>query len=245
MYPILDRYGPFFLYSFTVALAVGIALSLGVTSWLARRRPFPGWLDGTLLSGAAALVGGRAGYVLAHLSYFSENTAEAWQLWRGGLSYQGALLAGLFAFWGWSHWQRKPFLVYAGLLAPGLALLSAAGWAACWLEGCAYGLEATSGPLTAYLPDEFGVFALRYQTQVIGFVLSLGVFGLLLWGWRRWTAGALFWVALFSISLIHGVVGLWRGDLAPLLFIWRVDLWFDFGLATFSLLLFIRFINEK
>jgi phosphatidylglycerol:prolipoprotein diacylglycerol transferase len=175
---------------------------------------------------------------VAHLSYFNENTAEAWQLWRGGLSYHGALLAGLFALYGWSRWERKPFLAYAGLLAPGLVLLSAAGWVACYMEACAYGLEAQSGLLTAYLPDEFGVFALRYQTQVIGFVLSLGLLGLLLWGWMRWQPERIFWSALFGLSLIHGVVGLWRGDLASPLLAWRIDIWIDLGLVALSLLAF-------
>jgi phosphatidylglycerol:prolipoprotein diacylglycerol transferase len=238
MYPILDRYGPFFLYSFNAMLVLGALASLALTAWLANQRRVHDWLDGLLTAAAVALVGGRVGYVLAHASYFREHPAEAWQLWRGGLSYHGALLAGLVALWVWSRLQRKTFLLYAGLFAPGLALLSAAGWAACWLEGCAYGLETTSGLLAAYLPDEFGVLAVRYQTQLIGFVLSLALFVLLMWLWHRWTAGALFWFALLSLSLVHGLVGLMRGDPVPLFLGWRVDVWLDSGIALFALLCF-------
>jgi phosphatidylglycerol:prolipoprotein diacylglycerol transferase len=236
MYPILGRYGPLFLYSYSVTLAVGIAASLGLTARLAHRRSLPGWFDGILVASAAALAGGRIGYVLAHPAYFAENPAEAWQLWLGGLSYHGALLAGLAAFWIWSRWQRKPFLLYGALLAPGLALLAAAGWAACWLEGCAYGMEAPAGLLSASLADEFGVVSSRYQTQAIGLVLSLGVFGLLLGLWARRAAGGLFWPALVGLSLIHGLTSLLRGDPASLLLNWRVDVWIDFGVAIIALL---------
>jgi phosphatidylglycerol:prolipoprotein diacylglycerol transferase len=240
MFPILERYGPFFLYSFSVALVVGVAAALCLTAWLAHRahgqRQFPGWMDGAVLAAVIGLIGGRIGYVVAHSSYFAENPAEAWQLWHGGLSYHGALLAGLAALWMWCRWQQRAFLHYAGLFAPGLALLSAAGWAACWLEGCAYGVETLPGLLTASLPDEFGVYAGRYQTQAIGFILSLGVFGILLGLWRGRTAGGLFWAALFSLSVIHGLVSRWRGDPAPYFLSWRVDVWLDFGLAVLALL---------
>jgi phosphatidylglycerol:prolipoprotein diacylglycerol transferase len=193
-------------------------------------------MDVAVLAAVIGLIGGRIGYVVAHSAYFAENPAEAWQLWHGGLSYHGALLAGLAALWIWCRLQQRAFLHYAGLFAPGLALLSAAGWAACWLEGCAYGLEAPSGLFTASLPDEFGVFAGRYRTQAIGFFLSLGVFGMLLGLWRRWTAGGLFWLALFSLSVIHGLVGQLRSDPAPYFLNWRVDVWLDFGLAIVALL---------
>jgi phosphatidylglycerol:prolipoprotein diacylglycerol transferase len=238
MYPILVRYGPFFLYSFSVTLALGAVASLALTARLANQQQLPDWLDGILTAAAVALVGGRVGYVLAHASYFRGHSVEAWQLWRGGLSYHGALLAGLAALWAWSRLQQKPFLLYAGLFAPGLALFSAAGWAACWLEGCAYGAETTSGLLSASLADEFGVLAVRYPTQLIGCVLSLAVLSLLLRRWHRWTAGVLFWFTLFCLSLIHGLVGLMRGNPFPLFLGWRVDVWLDSGIALFAMLCF-------
>ncbi len=236
MYPILARYGPFFLHSYTLLLALGIALTLALTAWLARRNPLPHWLDGVLFAAAAALAGGRLTYVLVHLDYFRENTAETWQLWRGGLSYHGVLIAGLFALWLWSRRQNSPFSAYAALLSPAMALLSAAGWAACWFEGCGYGAQTTPGLLSASLPDDFGVFAVRYQTQLIGFALSLLLLPFLLWLRNRRTAAWQFWFALLTLSTIHGIVGLLRGDPMPQFLNWRVDVWLDFTLALFALI---------
>lgn len=235
MYPILARYGPFFLYSFTLLLALGIALSLGLTAWLGRRRALSNWFDGVLFAAATGLLIGRLVYVLSHLDYFRENTAESWQLWRGGLSYHGLLIAGLFALWLWSRRLNSPFSAYAALLSPAMAILSAAGWAACWFEGCGYGAETSPGLLSASLPDDFGVFAVRYQTQLIGFTLSLLLVIILLWLQRRRTAAWQFWFTLFSLSTIHGTVGMLRGDPMLQFLKWRVDVWLDFTLALCAL----------
>ena len=71
MAPIWGRYGPFFLYGYSVVLGLGILAALAVTAWRARRdstlpNPLPegegsgGWLDGALATAAGALLGGRA-----------------------------------------------------------------------------------------------------------------------------------------------------------------------------------------
>src|SRR5690606_34835067 len=134
---------------------------------------------------AGALLAGRVAFVRLNAAYFAENPFEAWQVWLGGLNYHGALLGGLAGLWLWARITRRPFYRYAGLLATGIALLSAFGWAACRFEGCAYGLPAPLGLLTADLPDNLGVFAVRYRTQLFGFLGSLAVFALSLWAFRR------------------------------------------------------------
>lgn len=212
MYPILGRYGPFFLYSYTVLMGLGLFAGIGVSAWQARRGWWPDWLDGLLSSLAVALVGGRAGFVLAQWGYFQERPSEMWQVWLGGLSYHGALLAGLSGLWVWCAWRGRPFERLASLLAPGFALASAFGWLACWLEGCAYGREASSGLLTAALPDTFGVFAVRYQTQLMGLGLSLIIFFIALWRQPKWPAARSFWFTLIGLSAGRMVVTLFRAD---------------------------------
>jgi phosphatidylglycerol:prolipoprotein diacylglycerol transferase len=149
MNPIWGRYGPYFLYGYTVVLSLGIVLALGLTAALAHREAVRGWLDGALAATAGALLAGRVAFVWLNRPYFAENPTEAWQLWLGGLNYHGALLGGLVGLWLWARLTSRPFGRYAGLFAPGLALLAAAGWAACAVDGCAYGRAAAPGPLAA------------------------------------------------------------------------------------------------
>lgn len=243
MYPILGRYGRFFLYSYTAVIGLGIIVAIGLTAWWARRlgQEEDGWLDGLLVTLAAGLVGGRIGFVWMEWAYFQERPAEAWQIWQGGLSYHGALAAGLLGLWCW--WviyrrQQTPFTAYAGLFAPGFALGSAFGWLACWLEGCAYGRETILGPWSASLPDTFGVFAVRYQTQLLGLGLTLFVFLLIIVLHHRWQPGRLFWLTLLGLSFGRLLVSLWRGDdVVMVSSTIRLDTFVDAALAFMSLIL--------
>ncbi|MFN2137412.1 MAG: prolipoprotein diacylglyceryl transferase family protein [Candidatus Promineifilaceae bacterium] len=222
MAPILARYDSIFIYTFTVVLALGVSLAVYVTAELTRRRPAPAWFDALLWTFAAAIAGGRLGFILGQWSYFQENPLEIWQVWRGGLSYHGALLAGLAGLLLWSMANDRSFYRYAALFAPGLALIAVFGWAACWFDGCAYGRETIIGPLAADLPDTFGVFALRFRTQLAGLLLSVIAFGLILWLSPRLPDAQLFCSALLLLSLAHLLPGLYRGD--PLLSIGRIRL---------------------
>jgi len=245
MYPILGRYGRFFLYSYTVMIGLGIMAGFALTAWRARRaRAGDNWLagslDGLLVALVGGLVGGRIAFIGVHWHYFQQRPAEAWQIWQGGLSYHGALLAGLLALWIW--WaidgrQQESFSAYAALFAPGLALGSAFGWLACWLEGCAYGRETTLALWSATLPDHFGVFAVRYQTQLLGLGFSLTVFLLVIARHRHWQSGRLFWFTLFGLSCGRLLVTLWRGDDVPTISTIRLDTFLEATLAFMSLIL--------
>lgn len=229
---ILARYGPYFLHTYSVVLWLGVAAALGVSAALARRDGPRDWFDGALAAAAGALLVGRVAFVWLNGDYFAENPAEAWQIQRGGLNYHGALLGGLAGLWLWARLTRRPFYPYAALLAPGLALLTAFGWAACRFEGCAYGLPAAPGPLAADLPDSLGVYALRYRTQLLGALGALAVFALSLWAGRRARPARLFWGTLAGLSLVHAAVALGRGDPAPMLLGLRLDLWVDLALIV-------------
>lgn len=217
MYPILARFRWGFLYSYTAVWVITLLLALGQTAWLNRQPHFqlPRWLDAVLAAVAGALLGGRLGFVLANLAYFQVHPDEAWQVWRGGYEFGGALLgAGLgFALWAWWLKPTRPWMSYADLLSPALALCYAGGWLACGLEGCGYGQTAFLGWATADLPDSFGVYAVRYPTQWWG----LGA-GLLLWLGSSWLAlramrpGFLFWLTLLLLNVLHCLITLWRGD---------------------------------
>jgi phosphatidylglycerol:prolipoprotein diacylglycerol transferase len=237
MYPILGRYGPFFLYSFTLVMGLAIAAGIGLTAWKARRTGEVGWLDGFITSLLFGLVGSRIAFVIAKWEYFQQQPSEAWQIWRGGLNYHGALFAGILGLWAWCRWQERPFAACATLFAPGLAVASAVAWFACWLDGCAYGRLAPPGILSGDLPDSFGIFDVRYQTQLLGMGLSIVPALLTLWLQRRKANIQLFWFTLFGLSIGRMMVTLLRGDDVPLLDQMRMDTVVDGAVAVVSLCL--------
>jgi phosphatidylglycerol:prolipoprotein diacylglycerol transferase len=239
MHPILTRYGSFFLYSFTVVLSIGIMAGLGLAARRARRLlTNAGWLDTFLAGLVTSLIGGRIGFVWLEWGYFQERPHQILQIWRGGLTYHGVLLAGLLGGWGWCVWRKRPFLQDADLLAPSIALVSAFGWLACWLDGCGYGRLAPAGSLlAANLPDHLGIYDWRYQTQLLGLGLSLLVFALALIGSRRWAQGQTFYMVLLGLSLGRIGISFLRGDTAVPIGALRVDTLLDVALALLSLIL--------
>lgn len=247
MHPILARYGPFFLYSYTVVMALGLSAGVGLTAWLERRgqERLPGWIDGLLVAALTGLVGGRIGYVMTSWTYFAQEPGQIALVWQGGLSYYGVLSGGLLGLAAWSAWKRRSFAAYAGLLAPALVVISAFGWLACYLEGCAYGREATFGLLAGDLPDSYGVYALRYQTQLMGLALCLLVAPVVILGRRRLRPGPLFGLSLLLLSAVRVVVSLYRGDEVPYLGAWRWDTVLDGGIVIISLLFLLFTIFRR
>lgn len=238
MHPIFARYGSIFIYSYTVLLVFGILVGIGLTAWSKRSGHYRGWFDVVLIILSAAILGGRLGFVFFNWNYFQDRIGESWQFSQGGLSYHPALWSGLLALFIWSRIKKVSFYDTAGMLAPAFVLFVAFAWAACWFEGCAYGREGLLGPLTADLPDDLGVYAVRYQTQLSGFMLTLIVFGLILLISRRMNSMVVFWLALGSVSFIHLLTSLLRGDPAYEFVGIRLDIWVD-GLIVLITLVFL------
>ncbi|MFQ5421379.1 MAG: prolipoprotein diacylglyceryl transferase family protein [Anaerolineae bacterium] len=237
MAPIAGRLGPLVFYSFTAVLATGILLGFGLAAIINKRRPIPGWPDALLAGLALALLAGRAGFVWFRWDYYGARPFQIIQFWQGGLSYHGALLGGLAGVWWWGRRQGWSLTDTAALTAPLLPLLSGMGWLACWLAGCAYGRPAPLGWLTADLPDEFGLYAVRTQTQLLGMAAALLIF---FWLWRRrkqWPPLRQFVFALGGLSLAHGGIGFLRGDTAVHLQFLRLDTVLDFLVVCLALVL--------
>jgi len=220
-------------------MGLGLIVAVGFTAWTDRRagQKRPRWIDGLLITLVAAVIGGRFIFVWANWTYFQDNLNEIGLVWRGGLSYHGALVTGLVALFAWSASKKLAFGDYAGLFAPAFALASVFGWLACWYEGCAYGRETLFGPLAADLPDTYGVFGLRYQTQWMGLILCLFVF-LLAAGIRKWLSPILlFLVTLLLLSAGRAIITLYRGDTMPTLDRFRLDTIADIVLVIVSLII--------
>ena len=239
MFPILGSYSTLYFYSYKLVIGIGLAVALGLVAW---QRPRPGWGDGVLICLLAGLVGGRVGFVLANWGYFEEHRPEIWLLWRGTLSYHGWLLAGWITF---VIIYRRQWLAMADVLAPAGTILSAFGWLACLLAGYGYGREGFIGPLTAELPDQYGLLAVRYQTQLAAMSFSL-LAAIWLWWLReiRLRPGQRFWLALFLLSSGRVILSFFRGDPIPILAGLRLDTLLDSLLLLFTFTQLLRKNDE-
>jgi len=191
MHPILFRFGSTIIYAYTVLLDVGLVCGLAVACLEGRRRGIAPEriVDAALWAVVAGIAGSRVGYVLANQEYFAENLREAFYIWKGGLAFQGAFLAGMLALFLYSASRKLPFFALADTAALGLTLGQVFGWLGCLMSGCAYGLESHGlnsilAHLSLDLPDIYGITAPRFATQPLASALSLSIF-IILWATRR------------------------------------------------------------
>jgi len=233
MFPILFRVGSITVYTYTVVLALGIVAGTWVAYRAARGRlATPAHvLDAGFWGLLGAILGGRAGYVLANWAYFSEHVDKAIDLRGGGLSWHGALIGASAAAAIWVAVRGRlglPAPDWRDLFdaaAPGLAVGGAFGWLACLLTGAAYGAEAAgiAAPLswlTADLPDIYGIDRIRFLTQPLMAAWCLLLAGGL-WAVReKLPRGVAFGLYLLLYALADFVMTFLRGDGT-----WRLGLW--------------------
>ena len=206
------RVGFWWISVYTLKVAAG-ALIAGL--WLWHRAPPAGfdrrtirpWIWGVAL---AALIGGRAGYVLGNLPYFAQHPALLLRLDRlGGLHGGGAMIGVLLVAGLWAAMTHRSVAAVASFLSPAVLFVAAGAWWGCIDAGCAWGREAlaaTGGARweTRLLPDIYQTLALRYAVQPAGaigaLILSLLAAAL---GKRGGLALALYWLAAAGLTLLR------------------------------------------
>lgn len=128
---------------------------------------------------------------------------------------------GLLACLAYLRWKKLDFMRYADETAPVFGLAFAIARVGCLAAGCCGGAVTTS-LLGIYAPDNNGMWAVRYPTQIMSMVFQLALFFGLTWlgghrpGWLK-ARGSIFWLYLFLLCFERFVLEWLRYDYAPLL----------------------------
>ncbi|HEX9012753.1 MAG TPA: prolipoprotein diacylglyceryl transferase family protein, partial [Anaerolineaceae bacterium] len=136
-------------------------------------------IDAGLITLAAALVGGRAGYVLVNWGHFHAAPLEIPQVWLGGFTGLGAAAGGLVGLLLASALTRAPLGALADDLLPLVPPLAVSAWLACMQTGVAYGAAAPGDWWAVPLRDEAGFITPRMPLQPLAAGLTLLLFTLL------------------------------------------------------------------
>jgi len=100
--PVLVQFGPFTIRWYALSYIFGILLAWRYTRALAARGDSPltpAMLDDFVTWAVLGIVlGGRIGYVLFYQPvFYTENPAEIFAVWRGGMSFHGGLIGIILA----------------------------------------------------------------------------------------------------------------------------------------------------
>jgi phosphatidylglycerol:prolipoprotein diacylglycerol transferase len=225
------------VYAFSLIIGLGAIIGLAWITWL--NPPVSNGLrifNTGLWVLVGALAGGRAGFVLANWPYFQSNPGEALQIYQGGLAWPGAIAGGLLFLGLYALASRQSLGLLADGLLPLVVAITVSAWLGCWVDGCAYGPTVSSW-WGIPARDEAGNLASRWPTQLIGALLTLGLFWLLD---QRWfpnaslnaRPGRVASLALLGLALHLLALSFMRVDPA---LVWgglRIDAWAALALAT-------------
>jgi prolipoprotein diacylglyceryltransferase len=198
----------------------------------------------------AGIVLARAIHVILNWAHFAYHTDEIIQLTAGGLDWHGALWGALIAIRLAGRWRQIDLPQLIDSLTAAIPLITFAAWWGCWSVGCSYGQEVeTLADYPAFLvwegPDIFGIYAPRFNTNLLGIVAGAALFVIaVVLFWHGWLPHRRFWLLLSLHSLSMFALGFLRGDYAVYLAGLRADQWLDLAILLMALILTFRPANR-
>ncbi|MHB0980890.1 MAG: prolipoprotein diacylglyceryl transferase [Thermoleophilia bacterium] len=205
MYPQLFSIGPVTIHSFGVMMALAFVTAGVIASWQFKKRGIDPDLAYSLL--IAAIVGGVVG-AKVHYLIANPEQARAGMFSGSGLIWYGGLFGGAAAAWLVAHFSKPRTALVADATALGLAAAYAVGRVGCLLNGDDYGAPTSLPWAMSFPKGSPPTTALVHPTQIYESLMSLVIFGLLLWvaAPRLRRAGSLFWAYLSLAGIERFVV---------------------------------------
>jgi phosphatidylglycerol:prolipoprotein diacylglycerol transferase len=141
MYPICFNLNSIPIGSFLICQVLAAAVTTLLSRREALRLGLPLRKLYFLIAGAALAfaLGSHLFYVLIHWRYHLAHPQKILDLLRGGLMFQGGLLAALVVIYLSGRLLALPWRAYLDVLAVGFPLGHALGRVGCFLGGCCYG----------------------------------------------------------------------------------------------------------
>jgi prolipoprotein diacylglyceryl transferase len=169
-----------------VILAVGVLVAVYVAEQRWRRRGYPrdGIYDISFWVVIWGVVGARLYHVITDYQRFDDDPWRAFQIWRGGLSIWGAVIAGALAVVVICRRRHLPTLVVMDCMAPGIVLAQAIGRWGNYFNQELFGKPSTLPWALEIAPQHRPAGYVQYATFQPTFLYEslacLAIFGILL-----------------------------------------------------------------
>jgi prolipoprotein diacylglyceryl transferase len=239
--PDSSNLGPFHMYGALLAVGVVVAVLVAEQRWRRRGYGSPGVADVSFWVVVWGVIGARAYHVITDYQRFDDDPLRAFQIWKGGLSIWGAVIAGAIAVVVVTRRRHMPTLVVMDCMAPGIVLAQAIGRWGNWFNQELFG-RPTTLPWgleisIEHRPLGYQQYTTFHPTFLYESLSCLAIVGLLLLAEKRlplkhgqtfalyvilYTFGR-FWFENLRIDPAH--------DVGPL----RVNAWVSVGVFLFGL----------
>ncbi len=223
----IDLPGPFFIAFYTLAIMVGIVLAVVVATklWKSRGGNSDDVFSAMLWAVLLGIVGARLYHVISSPDrYFGEggDLMGIFQIWQGGLSIIGAVMAGSLAVWYFCRRNGIKFGAFADAVVPGVILAQAVGRWGNWFNqelfgrptDLPWGLRIDTDQAHQALPATtmedptfHPTFLYESLWNLLGFVALLLLFrrfqfrqGLIAWTYVAYYALGRFWIESMRID---------------------------------------------
>jgi phosphatidylglycerol---prolipoprotein diacylglyceryl transferase len=167
--------GPVTLYAWGLFVALGFLLGAFMAARFAKRRggdPQIIW-DVMMLLMISGMIGGRLGHVLLYdPEYYVQHPLEVIEIWKGGLSFYGGVIASVIAGWWYLRRRQVDVFKYADYVAFGLPFGKWIGRIGCFLIHDHPG-TATDFVLGVQYPDGVTRHDLGLYLSINAFALSV------------------------------------------------------------------------
>ncbi len=227
--------GPFTLHFYGLIILAGAIAATALAAREAKRRnidPEYTWdmLPWLLIGG---IIGARIWHILTPpasmvkmgitTSYYLTHPLDALAVWKGGLGIPGAVIGGALALYLYTRKRKMSFLLWADMIAPGLALAQAIGRWGNFVNQEVYG-SPSNLPWAIFIDEvhrlpEFKDVAYYHPLFLYESLYNLLLMGVLLWVNRRFgnrlANGDIFLIYLVGYPVARFFLEFLRLDISP------------------------------
>lgn len=238
-------YGPIYANCYGIAIALGIMLFTFCLNKDPRRALLvrsEQLQNIVILSILVGIIGGRLLWILSNWPMPWRETLEVWE---GGLSVLGAILAVILVMPAYLRYLKVPVLPLLDLAAIYAPLLQAVGRIGCFCAGCCYGLPTNLPWGIVYTHPDIHLpykFCAIHPTQLYSSLIFLTIFALMYWILQKHLTrpGQLISTYLILSSSERLIVDFWRADhecfSSPTWQVLSIHQWISLGIILASVI---------
>jgi len=198
----------------------------------------------------SGLIGARIGFVIQNVPFYSKNIIEIFAVWHGGLSIQGAMIAGIIGLLILAKKYKLNFLVLANSISPHIMLSSAIGRYGNFFNQEIVGKPSERIPWKMFVaesnrPVEYESFSFYHPVFLYESILLILAYVIYLLLRNKYGDKIGFAYTLVLYSAIRIIVEFFRIDYRPIFLYLDLAQWVSIAIMTIGLIVGVATLTRS